>query len=102
MHRTGLAAAGQDGGCPWIAVRHDQVSIHLVAMLAERRYGLTVTAPADRTAATHTTRGEREKAARAGRVRRLGTGCVARSGWLRSPPAATPSSWTGRGGSGWR
>ena len=90
MHRTGLAAAGEDGGCPWIAVRHDEVSIHLVAMLAqedgrpvrlwndflrlregclaaERRYGLTVTAPADRTAATHTTRGEREKAARAGR-----------------------------------
>jgi len=89
LHRTGLAAAGQDGGCPWIAVRHDEVSIHLVAMLAqedgrpvrlwndflrlregclaaERRYGLTVTAPADRTAATHTTRGEREKAARAG------------------------------------
>jgi hypothetical protein len=125
MHRTGLAAAGQDGGCPWIAVRHEEVSIHLVAMLAqedgrpvrlwndflrlregclaaERRYGLTVTAPADRTAATHTTRGEREKAARAGRVRRLGTGCVARSGWLRSPPAATPSSWTGCGRSGWR
>ena len=36
-------------------------------LAAERRYGLTVTAPADRTAATHTTRGEREKAARAGR-----------------------------------
>jgi len=34
MHRTGLAAAGQDGGCPWIAVRHEEVSIHLVAMLA--------------------------------------------------------------------
>jgi len=34
LHRTGLAAAGQDGGCPWIAVRHDEVSIHLVAMLA--------------------------------------------------------------------
>jgi len=89
LHRTGLAATGQDGGCPWLAVRHDEVSIHLVAMLAqeagrperlwndflrlregclaaERRYGLTVTAPADRTAATHTTRGEREKAARAG------------------------------------
>jgi len=68
-------------------VRHDEVSIHVVAVLArqdggrahvfrdypqvratclaaEARYGLVVTAPADRTAATHTTRAEREKAAR--------------------------------------
>ncbi len=34
----------------------------------EARYWLVVTAPADRTAATHTTRAEREKAARVGRV----------------------------------
>jgi len=71
-------------------------------LAAERRYGLTVTAPADRTAATHTTRGERERRRGPAGVRRLGTGCVARSGWLRSPPAATPSSWTGCGRPGWR
>jgi len=96
MDRTGIAPRGDDGGCRWIAVRHDEVSIHVVAVLArqdggrahvfrdypqvratclaaEARYGLVVTAPADRTsavssgsasAATHTTRAEREKAAR--------------------------------------
>jgi len=91
MDRTGIAPRGDDGACRWIAVRHDEVSIHVVAVLArqdggrahvfrdypqvratclaaEARYGLVVTAPADRTAATHTTRAEREKAARAGRV----------------------------------
>ena len=91
MHRTGIAPRGDDGGCRWIAVRHDEHSIHVVAVLArqdgarahvfrdypqvratclaaEARYGLVVTAPADRTAATHTTRAETEKAARAGRV----------------------------------
>jgi len=91
MHRTGIAPRGDDGACRWIAVRHDEESIHVVAVLArqdggrahvfrdypqvratclaaEQRYGLVVTAPADRTAATHTTRAETEKAARAGRV----------------------------------
>ena len=91
MHRTGIAPRGDDGGCRWVAMRHDEVSIHVVAVLArqdggrahvfrdypqvratclaaEARYGLVVTAPADRTAATHTTRAEVEKAARAGRV----------------------------------
>jgi len=84
MDRTGIAPRGDDGACRWIAVRHDEVSIHVVAVLArqdggrahvfrdypqvratclaaEARYGLVVTAPADRTAATHTTRAEREK-----------------------------------------
>ncbi len=91
MHRTGIAPRGDDGACRWVAVRHDEVSIHVVAVLArqdgarahpandwhqvraaclaaEARYGLQVTAPADKTAARHTTRAEMEKAARAGQV----------------------------------
>jgi hypothetical protein len=91
MDRTGIAAAGDDGGARWIAVRHDEVSIHLVAVLArqdgrrchpefdwpkvreaclaaEARYGLTSTAPADGTAAPATTRAESEKAQRTGRA----------------------------------
>jgi len=91
MHRTGIAPRGDDGGCRWVAVRHDEVSIHVVAVLArqdgarahpandwhqvraaclaaEARYGLQVTAPADKTAARHTTRAETEKASRSGQV----------------------------------
>ncbi len=91
MHRTGIAPRGDDGACRWIAVRHDEESIHVVAVLArqdgarahvfrdypqvratclaaEQRYGLAVTAPADRTAATHTTRAETERAARTGQA----------------------------------
>jgi len=91
LHRTGIARRGDPGGCRWIAVRHDQESIHIVAVLArqdglaarvsndyrrvreaclaaEQRYGLVVTAPADRTAARHTTRAEVEKASRGGVV----------------------------------
>ncbi len=87
MHRTGIAERGDDGGCRWIAVRHDAHSVHLVAVLArqdgrparlshdhlrvreacraaERRLGLVETAPADRTAATHVTRAEVEKTRR--------------------------------------
>ena len=89
MHRTGIAPRGDEGACRWIAVRHDDVSIHVVAVLArqdgarahvfrdypqvrttclaaEQQYGLAVTAPADKTAATHTTRAEVERAARSG------------------------------------
>jgi hypothetical protein len=89
MHRTGIAPRGEEGACRWIAVRHDTESIHVVAVLArqdgapartpndyrrvretclaaETRYGLTVTAPADRTAARHTTRAEVERATRTG------------------------------------
>jgi len=89
LHRTGIARRDDPGGCRWIAVRHDQESIHIVAVLArqdgsaarvpndyrrvreaclaaKQRYGLVVTAPADRTAARHTTRAEVEKASRAG------------------------------------
>ena len=89
MHRTGIAPRGDEGACRWIAVRHDEESIHVVAVLArqdgarshvfrdypqvraaclaaETKYGLVVTAPADKTAATHTTRAEVERAARTG------------------------------------
>jgi hypothetical protein len=90
MHRTGLSPYGQeDEAVRWIAVRHDEDHIHLVAMLArqdggkpslswerykvraaciaaEQRYGLRSTAPADRTAARRPTRAENEKAARRG------------------------------------
>lgn len=106
MHRTGIAAQGDPGGCRWIAVRHDEESIHIVAVLArqdgsaarvpndyrrvreaclaaEKRYGLTVTAPADRTAATHTTRAEVEKAGRAAVRSGGGVGAVPARDWLR-------------------
>ena len=88
MHRTGLSPYGEeDEAVRWIAVRHGDDHIHLVAMLArqdggkpslsrervkvraaciaaEQRYGLRSTAPADRTAARRPTRAENEKAAR--------------------------------------
>ena len=90
MHRTGLAPYGQeDEAVRWIAVRHGDDHIHLVAMLArqdggkpslsweryrvraaclaaEQRYGLRSTAPADCTAARRPSRAENEKAARRG------------------------------------
>ena len=90
MHRTGLSPYGQeDEAVRWVAVRHGDDHIHLVAMLArqdggkpslswerykvraaclaaEQRYGLRCTAPADRTAARCPTRAESEKAARRG------------------------------------
>ena len=90
MHRTGLSPYGQeDEAVRWIAVRHGDDHIHLVAMLArqdggkpslswerykvraaclaaEQRYGLRSTAPADRTAARRPARAENEKAARRG------------------------------------
>ena len=88
MHRTGLAPYGQeDDSVRWVAVRHADDHIHLVAMLArqdgrqpdlwhdyfrvreacqaaEERYDLRRTAPADRTAAHRPTRSESEKADR--------------------------------------
>jgi hypothetical protein len=87
MHRTGLSRHGEeDDGVRWVAVRHADDHVHIVAMLArqdrarpgvhndryrvrdaclaaERRYGLRPTAPADRTAPRSPSRGEREKAA---------------------------------------
>src|SRR5260370_24858545 len=91
MDRTGLSRYGEDDdGVRWVAVRHADDHIHLVAMrarqdrarpsvhndryrvrdaclAAERRYGLRPTAPADRTAPRSPTRGEKEKAADRGR-----------------------------------
>ncbi|MGD0378169.1 MAG: hypothetical protein ABSB01_26810 [Streptosporangiaceae bacterium] len=90
MHRTGLAPFGQeDDAVRWVAVRHGDHHIHLVAMLArqdgrrprlgndryrvreaclaaEQRYGLQRTAPGDRTAAFRPARAESEKAGRRG------------------------------------
>jgi MobA/VirD2-like, nuclease domain len=91
MDRTGLSRYGEDDdGVRWVAVRHADDHIHIVAMLArqdrarpsvhndryrvrdaclaaEQRYGLRPTAPADRTAPRSASRGEQEKAARRGR-----------------------------------
>jgi hypothetical protein len=92
MHRLGLARRGDDLGVRWIAVRHADDHIHVIATLAtldgrrvhphndyykaraashaiERRYGLTSTAPADRTAVKRPTRAETEKLARTRRQR---------------------------------
>ena len=90
MQRTGLSPYGQeDEAVRWIAVRHGDDHIHLVAMLArqdggkpslswerykvraacpaaEQRYGLRSTAPADHTTARRPSRAENEKAARRG------------------------------------
>lgn len=92
LHRAGIARRDDPGGPRWVAVRHDDTGIHIQATLVredtgrrvhpprgdwkrlrqvceamEQRYGLTSTAPADRTAAPGTGRAEREKAARQGR-----------------------------------
>ena len=90
MNRTGLSPYGQeDDAVRWVAIRHGDDHIHLVAMLArqdrrrvrldferlrvrdaclaaEERYGLRGTAPGDRTAARRPSRGESEKAGRRG------------------------------------
>jgi len=90
MHRTGLSPHGQeDEAVRWVAVRHGDDHIHIVAMLArqdggkpslswerykvraaclavEQRHGLRSTAPADHTAARCPTRAENEKATRLG------------------------------------
>ncbi|MCW2913821.1 MAG: hypothetical protein JWN52_1889 [Actinomycetia bacterium] len=89
MHQTQIAPRGDPHGCRWIAVRHADDHIHVVATLArddgrnpnirgdyhkarracrivEERYGLQVTAAADRTAAPRPTRAETEHARRKG------------------------------------
>jgi len=82
MHRTGLSAYGEeDDAVRWVAVRHGDDHIHIVAMLArqdgrrsrlsndryrvrdaclaaEQRYGLRSTASGDRTAARRPARAE--------------------------------------------
>jgi hypothetical protein len=89
MHQTGIAPRDDPGACRWIAVRHADDHIHVVATLAredgrrpnitrdylkarmacqvvEERYGLCRTAPADRTAAPRPSGAELERAQRAG------------------------------------
>jgi hypothetical protein len=89
MRRTGLARPGDDDAVRWIAVRHAPDHIHVVATVArqdgtkpriwndfyrvreacqavERRYGLRVTAPGDRTVGRRPTRAENEQARRRG------------------------------------
>ena len=90
LDRTGLAGRDDPGACRWVAVRHAEDHVHVAVMLvrqdtgrrvhpwrdyyrarevcqdAERRFGLTSTAPADRTAARQSTRAEQQKAARRG------------------------------------
>jgi hypothetical protein len=84
-----FAPEGDDRAVRWVAVRHAADHIHIVATLArqdggrvktwndffrvreacraaERRLGLTATAPADRTAAKRASRAETERAARRG------------------------------------
>jgi hypothetical protein len=91
MHHIGLSRRGaEDAGVRWVAVRHADDHIHIVATLArqdgrvarrdndfyrlrdtcrafEVRYGLRRTAPADNTAARRPHRAELEKALRSGR-----------------------------------
>lgn len=90
MDRTGIAGRGDGGACRWVAIRHGGDHVHVAAMLvrqdngrrvhprndyvrarevcraAERRLGLSETAPADRTAAERSSRAEHEKAQRRG------------------------------------
>jgi hypothetical protein len=88
LHRTGIAPVGDRGACRWVMVRHADDHVHVEAVLvredtakrffprndylraretclaAEETYGLTRTAPVDRTALPAVTRAETEKAAR--------------------------------------
>jgi len=85
---TGIAPRGDTGACRWVMVRHADDHVHVAAVLvredrlrryhprndylraretclaAEEAYGLTRTAPADRTAVPGTSRAEIEKASR--------------------------------------
>jgi hypothetical protein len=84
MHRIGLARRDDDLGVRWVAIRHAEDHVHVVATLArqdgrrprldndfyrsreasqfvERKYGLVKTAAGGRTAAPATTRAENRK-----------------------------------------
>jgi len=92
VHATGIAPEGDDAACRWIAVRHADDHIHILATKvrqdgtkprdsfsykqaqAEARrieadYGLRRVTPGDGTAAKRPTRAETEKAHRTGRSR---------------------------------
>lgn len=107
LDRTGIAPGGDTGACRWVMVRHADDHVHVAAVLvqedrlrryhprseylrvretclaAEEAYGLTRTAPADRTAVPGISRAEIEKAssdqriARFAAVRRFGVGGTA-------------------------
>jgi len=89
MDRIGLAPRGDDLAVRWVAVRHADDHVHVVATLArqdgrrvfprndfwrageasrevEAKYGLTVTAASDRTAAKRASYAEAQKAVRRG------------------------------------
>ncbi|MFE2152556.1 mobilization protein [Streptomyces lavendulae] len=90
IHATGIAEEGDSQACRWIAVRHAEDHIHLVATLVredgrrprrhqdgiraqaecrriEGEFGLQVLNPGDRSAAQRPTSAERSKAERTGR-----------------------------------
>ena len=87
VHRIGLAPRGDEEAVRWVAVRHADNHVHVVATLArqdgrrvwprndfyrarevslavEARYGLTRTSPADRTGDRQTSRSEQRRHAR--------------------------------------
>jgi hypothetical protein len=87
VHRIGLAPRGDEEAVRWVAVRHADNHVHVVATLArqdgkrvwprndfyrareaslavEQRYGLTPTSPADRTGDRQTSRPEQRQHAR--------------------------------------
>ncbi|MFF4331192.1 mobilization protein [Streptomyces sp. NPDC001591] len=89
VHAAGIAQHGDEQACRWIAVRHADDHIHILATLArqdgrhprlrgdilamhtaarnfEARWGLTPMSPLDRTARRRPVTGEAEKAARRG------------------------------------
>ncbi|MEV5485577.1 MULTISPECIES: relaxase/mobilization nuclease domain-containing protein [Streptomyces] len=91
VHATGIAEDGDEKACRWVAVRHADDHIHLVATLVredgrrprrhqdgiraqaecrkiEAEFGLQILNAGDRTAAQRPTSAERSKAERAGRT----------------------------------
>ncbi|MEU6902749.1 hypothetical protein [Streptomyces virginiae] len=89
VHAAGIAPAGDEQACRWVAVRHADDHIHITATLArqdgrhprvrgdipamhsaarlfEARWGLTPMSPLDQTARRRPATGEAEKAARRG------------------------------------
>ncbi|MEU6332789.1 relaxase/mobilization nuclease domain-containing protein [Streptomyces sp. NPDC047049] len=89
VEASGIVDPNEPGGCRWVAVRHADNHIHIVATLVrqdgrkpeihndglrfrpvcnefEKRWGLKPTAPADRTGHRRPKRGETEKATRKG------------------------------------
>ena len=108
VHATGIAPEGDDAACRWIAVRHADDHIHILATKvrqdgtkprdsfsykhaqAEARkieidYGLRRVTPGDGTAAKRPTRAETEKAHRTGRSRHPANNSA------RSPAPSSPS-----------